>query len=102
MNKNMSFEQYQKKYITSFEYQYDTISNWGFYINIETNEDKQAKYNIKNTSIDIDDINESMINESMIDENKMLEYDKNIYIMKPIIDCLLKTAPCVLIFYCFI
>ena len=103
MNKNMSFEQYQKKYITSFDYQYDTISNWGFYINIEKNEDKQATYNIKNTC-DIDEsmINESMIDESIIYENRTLEYDKNIYILKPIINCLLKTAPCVLIFYCFI
>ena len=96
MNKNMSFAQYQQKYITSFESQYDTVPNWGFYINIDTSEDNQIKHNIKNTTHDINDINESMM-----DENVVIEYE-NKYISQPIFNCLLKVTPCIFMLYCFI
>jgi len=99
MNKNMSFTQYQQKYITSFECQYDTLSNWGFYINIDNSEDNQIKHNIKNTNVNIDDIN--YINESMMDENVLIEYE-NKYISQPIFNCLLKVTPCIFMLYCFI
>ena len=84
MNKNMSFTQYQKKYITSFECQYDTMSTWGFYINIENNDknDNDKNDNDKN------------------DNDNVVKY-KLKYINQTFFNCLLKTAPCIMMFYCF-
>lgn len=93
MNKNMSFIEYQKQYLTPFEYQYDTMTSWGFYINIDTNTNTEEK----NTINDIDNIDYiNDINESMIDE-----YDPK-YNNDTFLNCVLQVAPCILIFYCFV
>ena len=99
MNKNMSFTQYQKKYITSFECQYDTMSTWGFYINIENNDknDNDKNVNDKNDN----DKNDNDKNDNDKNDNDNVVKYKLKYINQTFFNCLLKTAPCIMMFYCF-
>ena len=88
MNKNMSFTQYQKKYITSFECQYDTMATWGFYINIENNDKNVNDKNVNDKNDN--DKNDNEKNDIVVE-----------YINQTFFNCLLKTAPCIMMFYCF-
>ena len=113
MNKNMSFTQYQKKYITSFECQYDTMSTWGFYINIENNDKNVNDKNVNDKNDNdknVNDKNDNDKNDNDKNDNDKNDNDKNDndkndivveYINQTFFNCLLKTAPCIMMFYCF-